>query len=84
MTRDERQALYDEARRYLADVQMSPDTTEADWWRAKDAVDRAEKAFRGTPQTAPVAASQPAPRANQPTTVHVPFRTQTVRNSHDL
>lgn len=51
MTRDERRVLYDEARRYLAEVQLDPTTTEADWWRAKNAVDRAEKALRGTPGT---------------------------------
>lgn len=50
-SRDERRALYDEAVRYLADVQLDPDSTEADWWRAKSAVDRAEKALRGTPHT---------------------------------
>ena len=51
MTRPERQALLDAAIRYLGDVQMSPVSTEADHRAAKDAVDRAEKALRGTPHT---------------------------------
>lgn len=50
-TRDERQALYDAALKYLADVQMCETSTEADWWRAKDAADRAHGNLRGTPHT---------------------------------
>jgi hypothetical protein len=48
MTRDERLALFDAARRYLGDVQLDPASTEADVTRAKEAVDRAYRALRGT------------------------------------
>jgi hypothetical protein len=51
MTRDERLALFDAARRYLGDVQLDPASTEADVTRAKEAVDRAYRALRGTPHT---------------------------------
>jgi len=51
VTRHERQVRLDEAIRYLGDVQLNPDATEADYWNAKTAVDRAEKALRGTPHT---------------------------------
>jgi hypothetical protein len=51
MTRDERQALFDQARQYLGDVQLDPGSTEADVTRAKEAVDRAYRALRGTPHT---------------------------------
>lgn len=51
MTRAERQVRLDEARRYLGDVQLDPSSSEADYWAAKTAVDRAEKALRGTPHT---------------------------------
>lgn len=51
MTRTERQALYDAARRYLGDVQLSPNSTEADITAATAAVQRAERALRGTPHT---------------------------------
>jgi hypothetical protein len=48
MTRDERQALFDQARQYLGDVQLDPNSTEADVKRATDAANRAYKALRGT------------------------------------
>lgn len=51
MTRDERRALLDAAVRYLGDCQMSPTATEADVTAATAAVQRAEKAMRGTPHT---------------------------------
>lgn len=51
MTRDERQVRLDEARRYLGDVQMSPSSTEADVIAATAAIQRAERALRGTPHT---------------------------------
>lgn len=51
MTRDERQALLDSARRYLGDVQMSPTATEADVIAATAALQRAERALRGNPHT---------------------------------
>ena len=51
MTRDERLALFDQARLYYGDVLMDPSSSEADVMRAKEAVDRAYRALRGTPHT---------------------------------
>ena len=51
MTRDERQAHYDAARRNPGDVQMDPDATEADVIAATEAVKRAELMLRGVPGT---------------------------------
>ena len=51
MNRDERLALFDASVRYLGDVQLDPGSTEADVTRAKEAVDRAYRALRGTPHT---------------------------------
>ena len=51
MTRDERRVRVDEARRYLGDVQMSEFATETDVIAATAALQRAERALRGTPHT---------------------------------
>ena len=51
MTRTERQALYDAARRYLGDVQLSPSSTEADITAATAAVKTAEERLRGKPHS---------------------------------